>query len=134
MNLPGFTAEASLYKTSKLYKADDIFRFSTDIKKVVTQSFESIPFSYNQWGKLLEENTVAAPVLPLPPPSPLSESDPPAVSCGSCTSIDLKNFSVIYVTPIPIPYLSQYMAAVTPIPIPYPQLDGLPHPDPIPWF
>ncbi len=110
MNVPGFTAEASLDKTSKIYRMGSApVGTGVGSRTIVPQQvFEVSPDIYDLWDDL-----VATPVIPLPPPSPED---------------------LIFAKPIPLPYPQQYAIYFTPIPIPYPRLyvSGIPQPFPLP--
>ena len=109
MNLPGFTAEASLVKTSKIYRMGASVGTEVGSGKIVPQQvFEVSPDIYDLW-----EDLVATPVIPLPPPSPED---------------------LIFTLPVPLPYPQPYALYVTPVPIPYPEqyVSGTPVSVPIP--
>lgn len=109
MNLPEFTAEASLEKTSKNYRMAASVGTGVGSQTVLPQQvFEVSPDIYYLWVDL-----VATPVIPLPPPSPED---------------------LISSLPLPIPYSEPYPLYVTPVPIPYPEqyVSGTPVPVPIP--
>ena len=107
MNLPGFTAEASLEKRTRNYRMGAPVETGVSSRAIVPQQlFELHPDIYD-----LGEDLVATPVLPLPPPSPNE---------------------LIFALPIPLPYPRRYAIYVTSIPITDPRQYVFANPQPVP--
>ena len=94
MNVPGFTAEASLDKTTKNYRVVSPVETGVSSGAIVPQQVFEVSTDIYDLG----DDLIATPVIPLPSPSPKE---------------------LISSLPMPLPYPRQYAIYVTSIPITY---------------